>query len=71
MTYDYDRAAHRAAVEAGYASLEGYIVRNPPAPHAIPIQHDIFTRFKAIADHERTTAAAVINDALRKWLGDR
>lgn len=66
----YDRAAHRAAAEAGYADLRGYVEANP-APHAIPIKHDIFVHCKDIAEKESVTPAVVINEALRQWLGER
>lgn len=38
-----------------------------PLPHSIPIKHDIFTFFESIAKRERTSAAVVINDVLRKY----
>ena len=64
------REEHRAAVEAGYASPAGYVERDP-LPHAVPIKHDIFTFFDAIAKREGTPAHVVINDELRRMMGDR
>lgn len=42
-----------------------------PAPHAIPIRHDVFVFYKAIADREGGSVAAVINNVLRKARGER
>lgn len=42
-----------------------------PAPHAVPISHDVFTRCKAIADSDGVSVRVVINEGLREWLGDR
>lgn len=41
-----------------------------PAPHAIPIRHDIFVFYSAIAKREGSSPAAVINDQLRKMMGE-
>lgn len=63
-----DQAAHRAAVEAGYAPLKDYV----GLPHAIPIRHDVFMHFKEIAERENApSVACVINDELRKRMGER
>lgn len=43
---------------------------NEPAPHAVPIRHDIFAFYAAIAKREASTVAAVINDQLRKMMGE-
>lgn len=40
-------------------------------PHAVPIAHDIFTFYAAIAKREGTTPRVVINDQLRKQMGDK
>lgn len=40
------------------------------APHAIPIQHSIFVKYREIAEREKTTPAVVINDVLRAHLGE-
>lgn len=39
-------------------------------PHAVPIQHDIFAFYDAIAKREGTVTAVVINDTLRKARGE-
>lgn len=41
-----------------------------PAPHAIPIRHDVFVFYKTIAEREGGSVAAVINDVLRQYMGD-
>ena len=63
-----DHLTHRAAVEAGYAPLSEYVRE---APHAIPISHDVFLHFKEIADRENASVSVVINEELRRRMGDR
>ena len=46
---------------------------SPPvlvAPHAVPIRHSIFVAYQKIAEYEQTTVAVIINDALRKAMGE-
>jgi len=62
-----DRAAERAAVEAGYGELRSYVERS--LPHAVPISHDVFAFYDKIAKREGGSVAAVINDTLRKAAG--
>lgn len=40
------------------------------APHAVPIKHSIFVAYQKIAEYEKPTVAVVINDALRKAMGE-
>jgi hypothetical protein len=62
-----DRETQRALAEAGYSPLDEYVQEHgQPMPHAVPIRHDIFKFYEAIAKRESTTAAVVINDTLRK-----
>ncbi|MGD9725283.1 MAG: hypothetical protein AB7R40_23460 [Nitrospiraceae bacterium] len=42
-----------------------------PLPHAVPIEPDVFAHFKSIADREGGSVKAVINDELRRRMGDR
>ena len=61
-----DRETQRALAEAGYSSLDEHVQEHgQPMPHAVPIRHDIFRFYEAIAKRESTTAAAVVNDVLR------
>lgn len=61
-----DGESHRAAVEAGYASLSGYVKQTP---HAMPIEHNVFEAMKKAADGNAMSPADQINLALRQWLG--
>lgn len=63
-----DHAAHRAAVEAGYAPLSDYVRE---APHPIPITHDVFALCQQFAERDDVSVHVWINEALRQWCGDR
>lgn len=39
-------------------------------PHAVPIKADVFAFYQDIAKREGATVAAVINDQLRKMMGE-
>lgn len=40
-----------------------------PAPHAIPIRHDVFVWSKEAAEAKGWTVAELIDWALRQWFG--
>jgi hypothetical protein len=63
-----DDPAYRAAVEAGYADLRGYVEANEPV--AVEINRDVFEEFEKIANNPKAPCSVktAINAALNEWL---